>query len=194
MRCSFYRCFFNWSLFFTASATCVYRHWTQPTCFTRSGVIEPVSHEEPSPLCLDALILFAHQFMPPRESFIGAKYLYFIWFPLLSLMLRSRLLTETMAPSLLPSVFTFANQLSACFPPHPNKWHVNPAGTGGCKWAPLRISKWHFNKDVCGDTMGRNETPWPDVLTAWPSPSYKPTWPHGMSKWKEMMRLMTCIS
>lgn len=56
------------------------------------------------------------------------------------------------------SLFTFANQLWACFLLHPNKWHVNPAGTAGWKWVLKGISKWHFNKDAWGDIMGPNES------------------------------------
>lgn len=84
---------------------------------------------------------------------------------------------------LIPSLFTFANQLSACFPPHPNKWRVNPAGTDGWKWVLKGISKWHFNKGVCGEIMGPNESNvFSDVLTAWRSPSCNPSRPHGTSK------------
>lgn len=114
---------------------------------------------------------------------------------------------ETVPPLFLPpslsnhsfafslSLFTFANQLWACFLPHPNKWHVNPAGTAGWKWVLKGISKWHFNKDVCGDIMGPNESNvFADVLTAWHSPSWYPClslmgWGKEKTEGEEIWRL-----
>ncbi len=103
--------------------------------------------------------------------------------------------SPSLSLSLSLSLFTFANQLWACFLPHPNKWHVNPAGTAGWKWVLKGISKWHFNKDVCGDIMGPNESNvFADVLTAWHSPSWYPClslmgWGKEKTEGEEIWRL-----
>lgn len=75
--------------------------------------------------------------------------------------------------AMLPPCLLIVKQL--CFPSHHNKWHVNLAGTAGWKWALKGISKWHFNKNVCGDIMGPNESNvFIDMLTARRSPSCTP--------------------
>ena len=75
-----------------------------------------------------------------------------------SLMEKLYLPPSPIMPPPPPLSVYFCNQLWACFLPHPNKWVVNPAGTAGWKWVLKGISKWHFNKDVCGDIMGPNES------------------------------------